>query len=67
VQEELRAAMGDERRLWERVKGKHPGQSGHDPGAWQAWAVAERRVRELTQLADQPDERRAHKAATSWS
>jgi len=38
-----------ERELWERVRGKHPGQPDHDPQAWQQWVDAASVVRSLAQ------------------
>jgi hypothetical protein len=40
-------ACADERRRWMMVKGKHPGQPGHDAGAWAEWTDAARRVQAL--------------------
>lgn len=40
-------ACEEERTLWMAVKGKHPGQPGHDVAAWSAWTVAARRVQAL--------------------
>jgi hypothetical protein len=67
IQQQLRAAIEVERRLWNEVKGRHPGQSRHDANAWQAWLAAERRVKELTQLQADPVARQQKRPPTTWN
>lgn len=47
LKEQLRVASLRERGLWEQVKGKYPGQPGHDEEAWKAWLDAANEVRDL--------------------
>ena len=44
---QARTASNAERQLWERVRGKHPGTSEHDPKAWAEWLAAAQMVRRL--------------------
>lgn len=62
----VRAAAQEERRLWEAVKGRHPGHAKHDAGAWAAWARCEQELRRLTHepKAARPRERAPIK--TAW-
>lgn len=36
-----------ERKLWHDVKGKHPGQPGHQPDAWQKWVDVSQAIQSL--------------------
>ena len=47
--DQCQAASLLERELWERVRGKHPGQPDHDAQAWQEWIDAAHVVRTLAQ------------------
>jgi hypothetical protein len=67
LEQELRAAVEVERRLWNEVKGRHPGQAKHDAAAWQAWQAAEHRVKELTQLSSDPAARARTRPPTTWN
>ena len=67
IQQQLRAAVEVERRLWNEVKGRHPGQTTHDTAAWQAWLAAERRVKELTLLQADPAVRARTRPPTTWN
>lgn len=40
----------EERRCWDKVKGRHPGAPGHEPVAWSEWVSA---ARVLVDLARQ--------------
>ena len=54
LEEQIQAASARERELWERVKGKHPGQPGHDDAVWQEWLEAAELVRRLWQMLRGP-------------
>lgn len=45
-----REASEVERSIWASVVGKHPGQPGHDPKAWEEWSRAATRVQALGRL-----------------
>jgi hypothetical protein len=62
----MRAAAQEERRLWEAVKGRHPGQLKHDAGAWSAWVCAERKLRRLTDEAKAADLGGRAPTKTAW-
>ena len=62
----MRAAAQEERRLWEAVKGRHPGQLKHDAGAWSAWVCAERKLRRLTDEAKAADPAERVATKTVW-
>ncbi len=53
---ESAAASMDERVLWEAVRGKHPGQPGHDEKAWEQWLAAANRVRHLGEQLQKLDD-----------
>lgn len=42
-----REASEAERVIWATVVGRHPGQPGHDPKAWEEWSRAAARVQAL--------------------
>jgi hypothetical protein len=39
-----------ERAQWERVKGRYPGQAGHDPQLWAQWLDAAKGLKEAAAL-----------------
>lgn len=54
VRKQIVAAQARERAAWEAVRGRHPGQPGHDPATWGEWVEsagalmrAAQRLREL--------------------
>lgn len=50
VERQYEQASERERELWAKVRGKYPGQPGHDPEQWQQWMEASRLVQTLFQL-----------------
>jgi hypothetical protein len=41
-------AMQEERDTWARVKGKYPGQTGHDAEEWRKWECVANKVQALS-------------------
>ena len=49
--EQGKQASARERTLWDKARGKHPGQPGHDPATWAEWLDAAAQVRTLAEQA----------------
>ena len=49
LRQERDLAVQQEKDRWAKVKGKYPGQRGHDPDEWQKWQAVANRVQALSQ------------------
>jgi hypothetical protein len=49
LRQERERALQQEKESWAKVKGRYPGQNGHDPDEWRKWQAFANRVQALSE------------------